>query len=82
MPGPPRNGLERLTDGESREHSEPPGLFLFLILHEGSESPPPQRVAQLPERLGLDLTDALARHRKALADLFQRVFAVRTDPEA
>jgi hypothetical protein len=32
-------------------------------------------VLQLPQRLGLDLADALARHREPQADLFQRVIA-------
>src|SRR5262249_33325142 len=31
---------------------------------------------------GLDLTDALARHREPLADLFQRVVLVNADAEA
>src|SRR5665213_1211489 len=35
----------------------------------------PARVPQFPQRLCLDLPDALARHREALADLFERVFA-------
>ena len=37
---------------------------------------------QLPQRLGLDLTNAFARHRKLLADLFQRVVGVHADAEA
>src|SRR5437588_11476331 len=37
---------------------------------------------QLPERLGLDLPDALARDRELLADLFERVVGVHADAEA
>src|SRR5665811_1508997 len=37
---------------------------------------------QLPERLGLDLPDALAGDRELLANLFQRVVGVHTDAEA
>ena len=37
---------------------------------------------QLPERLGLDLADALAGDRELLADLFQRVIGVHADAEA
>ena len=32
-------------------------------------------MAQLPQRLGLDLPDALARDREVLAHFFQRVLA-------
>src|SRR5258708_27397646 len=35
----------------------------------------PRRVAQLAERLGLDLADALARDREVLPDLLQGVLA-------
>src|SRR2546427_7803326 len=38
-------------------------------------------VAQLPERLGRDLRDALARDREALADLLERVLALLADAE-
>ena len=37
---------------------------------------------ELAQRLGLDLADALARHRELLADLFQRVVLVHADAEA
>ena len=51
-------------------------------LDEGAEVAAPERVPQLPERLGLDLPDALARHVEALADLFQGVLALLADAEA
>src|SRR5207249_10557271 len=38
-------------------------------------------MAQLAERLGLDLSDALAGDREALADLFERVLAAVADAE-
>ena len=40
------------------------------------------RVLELVERLGLDLSYALTRHRELLADLLQRVVGVRADAEA
>ena len=39
-------------------------------------------MAQLPERLGLDLPDPLAGHVELLPDLFQGVIAAVPDPEA
>src|SRR6266566_1125336 len=39
------------------------------------------RVSQLPQRLGLDLTDALAGDREALADFLERVLAAVADAE-
>src|SRR5438093_1582760 len=51
------------------------------VLDEGAEVAAAQRVAQLPQRLGLDLTDALARDREALADLLERVLALLADAE-
>ncbi len=36
-------------------------------------------MTQLSERLGFDLSDALSRHIKLLADLFQRVVGVHVD---
>src|SRR6185437_900123 len=41
-----------------------------------------RRVAQLAERLGLDLADALAGDGEALADFFERVLAAVADAEA
>src|SRR3546814_1621892 len=39
-------------------------------------------VLQLPERLGLDLADALAGHRELLADFLEGVVGVHADAEA
>src|SRR6476646_11582709 len=53
-----------------------------LIVQEASQLPRPARMLELAQRLGLDLADALARHRELLADLFQRVVGVHADSEA
>ena len=52
------------------------------IVEEAPEYPRPARVLELAQRLGLDLADALARHRELQADLFQRVVGVHADAEA
>src|SRR5439155_5937372 len=51
-------------------------------LHKASEFLAPARMAQLAERLGLDLPDALPRDREVLPDLFQRVVGILADPKA
>src|SRR5690349_13479648 len=53
-----------------------------LALHEALQPLRPGRVAQLPERLRLDLADALARHLEVLPDLLERVVALLADAEA
>src|SRR5271166_4957082 len=53
-----------------------------LVVEEAPELPRPARVLELAERLGLNLADALARHRELLADLFERVVGVHADAEA
>src|SRR5688572_19773233 len=50
-------------------------------LEECPQLAAPRRVAELPQRLGFDLPDALAGDREALADLFQRVLAAIADAE-
>src|SRR5262249_3085590 len=52
------------------------------ILDECAEVAAPQWMAQLPERLGLDLTDPLARHLEPLAHLFERVLTLFADAES
>ncbi len=42
----------------------------------------PRWMAELSQRFGLDLPDALARDRKALSDFFERVLASVADAEA
>src|SRR5262249_55665168 len=55
---------------------------VFLILDEGAEVAAPQGMTQLPERLGLDLANALARHLEPLAHLFERVLTLFADAES
>src|SRR6266540_4013809 len=51
------------------------------MLEEAPEQLRARRMLELPQRLRLDLADALARHRELLADLLERVVGVETDPE-
>src|SRR6202011_565452 len=62
--------------------SPAPDPMRSSIVEEKPESPRPARVLQLPQRLRLDLPDALARHRELLANLFQSVVFVHPDAEA
>src|SRR3984957_14806417 len=55
---------------------------LCSVIQEASQFPRARRVLQLAQRLGLDLADALARHRELLADFFQRVVGVHAYAEA
>src|SRR5215813_1422373 len=50
-----------------------------LALHEALQSLAPARVAQLAQRLRLDLSYALARDGELLPDLFQRVIGLFAD---
>src|SRR5437667_9384512 len=54
----------------------------YLVLDEGFEVSTAQRTPQLPERLGLDLTNTLARQRETLGDLLQRVPARLAEAES
>src|SRR5262249_13197126 len=51
-------------------------------IEEASELAGAAGVLELAERLGLDLTYALAGNRELLADLFERVVSVHADAEA
>src|SRR5262245_40361323 len=55
---------------------------LWSIVEDGPERSRPARMLQLAQRLGLDLTDALARHRKLLTDFLQSMFGIHADAEA
>src|SRR5216684_3864208 len=50
-------------------------------LEKRAKFPAARRVAQLAQRLGFDLTDALARDGEALADLLERVLTAVADAE-
>jgi hypothetical protein len=52
------------------------------IIEEGPEHPRSAWVLELSDCLGLDLPNALARHRKLLADFLQRVVAVHAETKA
>ena len=52
------------------------------IIQETPQLPRSARMLQLPQRLRLDLADALSRHRELLAHLFQGVVGVHADAEA
>ena len=49
--------------------------------HQGPQPPGPFGSAELPQRLGLDLPDPLARDSELLTDLFKRVLALTADAE-
>src|SRR6476619_3436596 len=49
---------------------------------EGAKLAASRWMAQLAQRLGFDLPDALARHREALADFLERVLAAVAHAEA
>src|ERR1043165_2786518 len=53
-----------------------------LVLDERLEALAARRVAQLAERLRLDLADALAGDLEVLADFLERVIALLADAEA
>ena len=67
--GAPIGSSPRVTNGKS-------------VVQEASQLARATGMLELPQRLGLDLADALARHRELLADLFQRVIGVHADAEA
>src|SRR6266508_243341 len=54
----------------------------LLALDEALEALRARRMPELPQRLRLDLADALARDLEVLADLLQRVVALLADAEA
>src|SRR5262249_47324265 len=56
-------------------------LRLLLASHERFEDARPIGAAQLPQRLCLDLADALAGDGESLADLLERVVGLLADTE-
>src|SRR3954465_8991144 len=59
-----------------------PKSRLSLLVEEALQPLRPGRVAQLAQRLGLDLAYALARDVELLADLLERVVGRHLDAEA
>src|SRR5574342_409466 len=57
-------------------------LWALLVLHEALEALGARGVAQLAQRLGLDLADALAGHLEVLPHLLQGVIGLLADAEA
>jgi hypothetical protein len=49
-------------------------LHLFYAVHKCLQFAAARRMAQLAQRLGFDLANALARDLEALSNFFQRVF--------
>ena len=73
----PQNATRRLS-GRRVEGIETVGRLAF---HEGTESLCPTGMPELPQGLGLYLTDALARHAKVLTDFLEGVVSALVDPE-
>src|ERR1700723_1912428 len=53
-----------------------------LVIEERAKFAAPAGMLQLAQRLRLDLTNALSRHRELLADFLQRVVGVHADAKA
>src|SRR5688500_16426613 len=89
----PRNPLTRSLAGPRRPtplawlargaRSPPPAgsCLLRSSLQDRTQLPASRGVTQLAQRLRLDLADALARDREALAHFFERVLAAVADAE-
>src|SRR5690606_35501649 len=67
--------------GRKRELPAPGCRPCLPSLEERPETTAARRVAQLAQRLGLDLPDALAGDREALADFLERVLRAVADAE-
>src|SRR5262245_4308715 len=80
-----RGHKPRRGDGTARSPGvpgQPTASARGSRLEEAPELLRARGVAELPERLGLDLPDALARHGEVLADLLQGVLAAVGQAEA
>ncbi len=55
---------------------------LDLLIEEAAHLAAAARVLELPQRLRLDLADALSGHAELLADFLERVVGVHADAEA
>src|SRR6476619_6440024 len=91
--GPSFARLRRASDGKPRRRrakdvhrsAKARRWTLFSLgrsaFEERSKFAAARRVAQLPQRLGLDLPDPFACDREALTDLFERVLTAVADAE-
>src|SRR6476620_3977769 len=72
-----------LDESDSRPERETESNLPTVLqaLDETAELFAPARMAQLPESLGFNLSDAFAGDLEVLADLFQRVISRLTDAE-
>src|SRR6476646_4803323 len=81
------NGLRLIEMRIPSRKSHQPSAISYEPLRSPSLQKRPQlaaarRMSQLPERFRLDLADALARDREALAHFLERVLAAVADAEA
>src|SRR6266852_8843776 len=70
------------SERRTRRRSRSSAFAATSIIQKAPQLPRPARVLQFPQRLGLDLADALAGDRELLADLFERMVGVHADAEA
>src|SRR4051812_39078547 len=77
-----RRRLHRRYEERAGRSARPSSVRrLRASFEERPQLPAARWVAQLAQRLGLYLPDALAGDREALADLLERVLAAVADPE-
>src|SRR3546814_7478782 len=60
-------------DCPGRVLAKPAGVYPALLIEEAAHLAAARRMLEFPKRLGLDLADALTRHRELLADFLERV---------
>src|SRR6202165_1639825 len=73
-----RTNLRGLTTPRKKRPGRRPYSGLLQVVAELLRA---RRVAELAQRLGLDLADPLAGHAEPLADLFQRALVTVDQPE-
>src|SRR5690606_29443371 len=76
-----RSETQQVREGGIRKTPAGPG-FSGSLVEEGAQMLASRRVAQLAQRLGLDLTDTLAGYIELLTHLFKGVVSVHVDTEA
>jgi len=80
--GPRLFGWLKAACGAFSGHTSAPPAALQSSIRKLRNCSLRARVAQLAQRLGLDLTDALARDIELLADFLEGVVGVHVDAEA